>query len=224
MSSGEIRVKRKLPILPVALALVAVAGVALLLVRGLDFRAAEERSIALVRSAGPWAFFAGAALLPAIGAPLSFFTILAGELFAPRMTLPGVIAAMFAAIAVNLALTYWLARYALRPLISRLAAHYGYGIPKVTPANALSVALVVRLTPGPPYFLQSYILGMAEAPFGLYMVVSWLCQLPWGIGFIVLGKGLFNGNFKMAIYGVGLIVVASVIVQQLRKRYAARVD
>jgi uncharacterized membrane protein YdjX (TVP38/TMEM64 family) len=65
---------------------------------------------------------------------------------------------------------------------------------------------------------------MAEAPFGLYMVVSWLCQLPWGIGFIVLGKGLFNGNFKMAIYGVGLIVVASVIVQQLRKRYAARVD
>jgi uncharacterized membrane protein YdjX (TVP38/TMEM64 family) len=223
MSSGEFRARRKLPIVPVAAALAALAAVAVLVLRGMDYRAVEEQSIALVRSAGPWAFFAGAALLPAIGAPLSFFTILSGELFAPRMTLLGVIAAMFVAIAVNLALTYWLARYALRPLISRLAAYYGYGIPKVTPENALSVALVVRLTPGPPYFLQSYILGMAEMPFGLYMVVSWLCQLPWGIGFIVLGKGLFNGNFKMAIYGVGLIVVATVVVQQLRKRYASRV-
>ena len=44
--------------------------------------------------------------------------------------------------------------------------------------------------------MQSYILGLAEVPFRLYMVVSWLCKLPMAIGAVVLGKGVFNGNFK----------------------------
>jgi hypothetical protein len=56
------------------------------------------------------------------------------------------------------------------------------------------------------------------------MVVSWICILPWAVGAIVLGKGIFNGNFKLALWGMGLIVVAAVVVQAVRKRYAARVD
>jgi uncharacterized membrane protein YdjX (TVP38/TMEM64 family) len=135
-----------------------------------------------------------------------------------------VIAATLFAIAVNLALTYWLARYALRPVLSRLAEHYGYRIPRVTRENALSVAITIRLTPGPPFFMQGYILGLAEMPFRIYMVVSWICILPWAIGAIVLGKGILNGNFRLALYGMGVIVVAVVVVQAIRKRYATRVN
>jgi uncharacterized membrane protein YdjX (TVP38/TMEM64 family) len=224
MASEQTRAKKKLPLVKLGILAVAAAAGAFALLRGMDYKALEEQGLRVIRGAGPVAFFSGIAVLPAIGAPLSAFTITAGEIFAPLMTLGGVIAAALFAIAVNLALTYWLARYALRPLLSRLAERYGYKIPKVTRANALSIALAVRLTPGPPFFMQGYILGLAEVPFRLYMIVSWLCILPWAIGLIVLGKGALNGNFKTAIYGVGVIVVATVVVQMIRKRYVPRAD
>jgi uncharacterized membrane protein YdjX (TVP38/TMEM64 family) len=224
MAPDEPRRKRKLPIVPLAIVAAAGAVGAILVLRGVDYRAAEERGVAVIRSVGPWAFFAGCAVLPAFAAPLSIFTITAGEVFAPMMTLGGVIAATMAAIAVNLALTYWLARYALRPLLSRIAERYDYKIPRVTRENALSVAIAIRLTPGPPFFMQGYLLGLAEVPFRTYMAVSWICILPWAVGAIVLGKGIFNGNFKLALWGMGLIVVATVAIQAIRKRYAARVD
>lgn len=222
MPSEEPVVRRKLPLLKLAvLALVALV-VGVLVMRGVDYHALGQRGMSAIRNAGPAAFFGGIVILPALGAPLSVFTLVAGEAFAKAMTMPGVIVAVAAAIAANLALTYWLARYALRPLLSRLALHYGYTIPKVTPENALSIALVVRLTPGPPFFMQSYILGLAEVPFRTYMIVSWICILPWAIAFIVLGEGIFNGNFKLLFYGVGVIVAASAIVHLVRKRYASR--
>jgi uncharacterized membrane protein YdjX (TVP38/TMEM64 family) len=224
MPSEEPRAKRKLPLVKLGLLAVVAGAVAFAVLRGVDYKALGEQGLRTVRSAGPWAFFACIAVLPAFGAPLSAFTITAGEVFGPLLTLGGVVAATMAAIGLNLALSYWLARYALRPILSRLAERYGYTIPKLTKANSLSIALAIRLTPGPPFFMQSYLLGMAECPFRLYMIVSWLCILPWAIGFIVLGKGALNGNFKTAIYGVGVIVAAAVIVQLIRKRYVPRVD
>jgi uncharacterized membrane protein YdjX (TVP38/TMEM64 family) len=218
------RAKRKLPIVPLAVVAAAGAAAAYFLLRGMDYHAVEERGIALIRSVGPWVFFTALAILPAFATPLSIFTITAGEIFGPLMTLGGVIAATMFAIALNLALTYWLARYALRPLLSRLAEHYGYRIPTVTRQNALGVTIAIRLTPGPPYFMQGYLLGLAEVPFRIYMIVSWICVLPWVVGAIVLGKGILNGNFKLVLYGMGVIVVAVLVVKAIRKRYAARVN
>jgi uncharacterized membrane protein YdjX (TVP38/TMEM64 family) len=127
-----------------------------------------------------------------------------------------------AVIALNLALTYWLARFAFRPLLTGLVQRAGYSIPRVTSENALSVALLVRLVPGPPYSLQGYLLGLAEVPFWTFMIVSWLCVTPWTIGGIILGKGILNGNFKIAAIGMGVIAVAVIGVQFLRKKYAKR--
>jgi len=214
--------KKKLPIAKLAVLAAAVLGVAFLVLRGLDYKSLVERALEIVRGTGPVTFFAATAVLPAFGAPLSAFTITGGELFAPVMTMPGAITAMLLAIALNLAFTYWLARYALRPLLTRIIKSYGYSIPSVTPQNALSIALAIRLTPGPPFFLQGYILGLAEVPFRLYMVVSWLCIIPWAVGAMVLGKGVFNGNFRLVLYGVGVIAVATVIVHMIRNRYVKR--
>jgi uncharacterized membrane protein YdjX (TVP38/TMEM64 family) len=224
MPPEEPRARRKLPLVKLGVAAAVALAVAFLVLRGVNYRALAEQGVGIVRSAGPWAFFAGTAVLPAVGAPLSLFTITAGELFAPLLTIGGVIAVTMLAISVNLALTYWLARYTLRPLLTRLAEHYGYRVPRVNAANALSIALAVRLTPGPPFFMQSYILGLAEVPFRIYMVVSVLGITPWAVGCIVLGKGVLNGNFRLAIYGVGVIVAATVIVHMIRKRYVPRVD
>jgi len=65
---------------------------------------------------------------------------------------------------------------------------------------------------------------LAEVPFTQYMVVSTICNIPWTIAFIVLGQGIFNGNFKMVVYGMGVIIVATVIVQAIRKRYVSKPD
>jgi uncharacterized membrane protein YdjX (TVP38/TMEM64 family) len=222
MSPDAPRARRKLPILKLSLAAAAVAAAAFLVLRGVDYRDLGEHGFSYIRAAGPWAFFSATAILPAFSAPLSAFSLTAGEAFGRQMTMPGVIAAMLAAIAFNLAFTYWLARYALHPLLSRVAGHYGYSIPRVTRENAVSVALVLRLTPGTPFFMQSYILGLAHMPFRLYMAVSFLCTIPWTLAFVILGKGIFNGNFTLVLTGAGIIVVASVAVNWMRKRNAAR--
>jgi uncharacterized membrane protein YdjX (TVP38/TMEM64 family) len=214
--------RRKLPVVQLAIGLVAVGVLVFFLARGLDYSALRDRGVGIVRGMGPWAFFSAMALLPAVSVPLSLFTLTAGELFGPLMTLPGVIVASFVAIGINMVITYWLARYALRPILAKLMARYGYTIPKATKANALSVTLALRLTPGPPFFIQSYLLGMAEIPFRLYLVTSLLCQIPWGVGSIVLGKGIFNGNFKLVMYGVAVLVLAGIAVQWVRSRNATR--
>ena len=95
-------------------------------------------------------------------------------------------------------------------------------MPRVTKENALTVTLVVRLTPGPPYAIQGYLLGLAEVPFGLYMLVSWPVQAAWGVGAIVLGQGILNGNFKLAAAGLAVLVAVVAAVQWLRKKLAKR--
>lgn len=222
MPSGLPPPKRKLPIVQLAVlgAVGLLAGV--LILRGVDIRGLIEQLIATIRTAGPVAFFTAMAVLPALGVPLLAFTITAGEAFAAQLGMGGVIALSLLAIAINLALGYWFARYALRPLLARLIQRYGYSVPKVTRENALSVTLVVRLTPGPPYAFQACILGLAEVPFRLYVVTSWICILPWAVGGIVLGKGLLSGKFGVAAMGMGVLIVAVVLIQFVRKKFMSR--
>jgi len=222
MSSAAPVPPRKLPIVKLAIGAVLLLVVAVLVMRGLDLRDLVDRGLAVIRGAGPGLFFTALALLPAAGLPLMAFTIPAGEAFAPTMGLWGVIVAVMAAVAVNLSLIYWLARYALRPVLTGLLKRYGYGVPAVTPATSLTVTLLVRLTPGPPYTVQGYLLGLAEVPFRQYLVVSWLCTLPWAVGAVVLGRGVLNGNFKTVVAGIGVIVVAVVAVHFLRQRFLKR--
>lgn len=224
MSSVPTGEKKKLPIAKLAILGVVLAVGAVLVMRGVDLKALKDQGFTLIREAGPVAFFAAMAVLPAVGAPLSVFTIPAGEAFAGRLGMGGVIALAMGMIAICLALAYWLSRYALRPLLSNLVTRYGYQVPRVTKENALSVALLVRLTPGPPFVLQCYLLGMAEVPFALYMIVSWLAILPWAVGAIVLGQGILNGNFKVAAVGIAVLVAAIVLVQWARKKFAKGKD
>jgi uncharacterized membrane protein YdjX (TVP38/TMEM64 family) len=214
--------RRKLPLLPLAgLALVGLAAAWLgLRALHLDVFALKDRLMYSVRAGGPWVFFASEAVIPALGVPLIAFNLVAGEAFTAALGLGGVMAAAMTALALNLALSYWLARYALRPLLVRLADRYGYRIPRLTAENGLSVTLLIRLTPGPPYAFQCYLLGLAAVPFRVYFVVSWLCLIPWSVGAIVLGRGILNGNFTLAAAGLAVLAGAVLLVQRWRRKYA----
>lgn len=186
---------------------------------GVHPRESVDGYLRLVRDAGPGWYFLAMALLPV---PLAWFTVPAGEAFAPQLTLPGVIAAGLAAVAVQVSLTYWLARYALRPPIARALGRRGHTIPAVTPDNTWALAWLVRLTPGPPLFLGSCLLALAEIPFWRYLVVSLLVALPWVGAGVLLGRGLLQGNITLIGGGAGLAVAAWIAARWLRRRRADR--
>jgi uncharacterized membrane protein YdjX (TVP38/TMEM64 family) len=190
----------------------------LALLAGTPPREAIDRLLAGVRAAGPGWYFTAMAVLPF---PLAWFTVPAGEAFAAQLTIGGVIAAGLAAVAVQLALSYWLARWALRPLVERLIRRRGYAVPRLTEENIWSVALLVRLTPGPPMFLGSCLLALAATPFRIYMIVSWLVALPWVCAGVILGRGILQGNFALAAAALALIA-AAVIAARLFRRWSAR--
>jgi len=217
--------KKKIPILKLAIVgiVLGVAGVLVLREIGVTrLVALFDQFVGVIRDMGPWVFFAAMTILPAMGAPLMAFNLVAGEAFAPQMTMPGVIVTVAAVIAANLALTYWLSRYALRPLLTRLVERYGYSVPRVTRQNALTVTLLVRLTPGPPYFLQGYLLGLAEVPLRLFMIVSWLAVVPLATSAVILGKAAREGHLGKIGAVLGVMVAVVVVVQIVRRKVTKR--
>ena len=172
-------------------AVAALLAVAIAVRGGQDLRALEalkERVLAALQRAGPWAFFSAMALLPAAGAPMGVFSLAAGPAFAARMGMVGVVAAGLTALTVNLLLTYWLARQALRPALTRLVERLGYRIPQLDAKDMTDLIVLLRVTPGPPFFVQNYLLGLADAPFVKYVAISCAAQWTYTAVFIRLWR------------------------------------
>ncbi len=200
----------------------ALAVVAVLVLRGVDLRGLVDRLFVMVREAGPLAFFGSMAVLPAFGFPISPYYLTAGEAFGAQLTMPGVLLAALAANTLQFAFTFWLAHRALRPAVEWVLSHTKYRVPQVKSENEVTVSVLTRVTPGPPLFLQSYLLGLSGVRFRTYMWVSVLVQAVMGSAFIIFGKALMSGKGGMALLGVLVLVAALAAVQLLRKRMARR--
>jgi len=186
---------------------------------GSEFGVWWEAGLAQVRGAGPVTFFASMAVLPAFGCPFSVFTLTAGPVFGPSLGMPFVLGLTLLGVALNLALSYWLAARALRPTLARLVAWLGYTLPKARAQDHRSLVFLVRVTPGPPFFLQSYLLGLAEIPFRIYFIISWLISGAYACAFVLFGDAVVHGHGKRVMLAVGLFAVLTVGVQWLRRRY-----
>jgi len=181
-----------------------------------------ERVLGWFRAIGPGPFFAGMALLPAVGFPLMAFSLSAGPVFTPQLGLGWVIVLVMLSIGVNIALTYWLARYALRPLVEGIVKRMGYGLPQVQKEDHLALALLCRITPGPPFFVQSYLLGLAKVPFFTYLWVSWLISSMYSVAMVVFGDSLMQGSGKVAFFAVSIFVAIMVAIKMVRRHFAQK--
>jgi uncharacterized membrane protein YdjX (TVP38/TMEM64 family) len=181
-----------------------------------ELKALALQTAGRIKEAGPAAYFGTMALVPL---PLAWFTVPAGELFGAQITLTGVIMAAMGAVVVQLSLSYAVARYVMRPVVSRLLRRRGYEVPRVTRENASSVVLLVRLLPGPPMILGSCLLALAETPFGVYLVLSSLVALPWVCAGVILGHGILGGHFMQAATGVMLVAALAIVVQLIKRRF-----
>jgi multisubunit Na+/H+ antiporter MnhE subunit/uncharacterized membrane protein YdjX (TVP38/TMEM64 family) len=147
-------------------------------------------------------FFAALALLPLVGVPTTPLFVVAGAAFDLTTALTG----SAVAIALNVALSYWLARNILRrPLIGWLR-RWDYQLPHFTPGKALSFLILMRLAPGLPAFLKNYATALFDVPFGIYLAISWLITFSYAVSMIVLGDSLYHGDLREGAGGLLLLL------------------
>jgi len=173
---------------------------------------------AWIRDHGPVPFFTGLALLPAVGLPVTAFYLAAGAVFPLWISLVGTAAGL----AVNIIISYWMARKWFRHLIEKLLRKTRYSIPAVAASDHVRLTLFLRLMPGPPFFVQSYILGMVEVPFPTYFLISWGTQVLIASGFIMLGSAFYSSSFGRALIAIVVVVLITIIVQWVRRILARR--
>ena len=99
-----------------------------------------------------------------------------------------------------------------------LCAWWGFKIPEVSEADQRSLVILVRVTPGPPYVLQNYVLGVARVTFGTYFLISWAVVAFYSTAMILFGDALMNGRGRVALIAASLLVAFVVGVRFVRKR------
>lgn len=221
MSESAPRPNRAL-LIKLAVAAVVVGGGALLLVRGYNVKGLVQQGLELIRSAGAVTFFLAMALLPAVGVPLSFFSLTAGSVFGPQLGLPLVMVLSLAAIALNMALSYGLASRAFRPALEYLVKRLGYRLPQVDSGDVTDLIVLLRVTPGVPFPVQNYLLGLSGVPFVRYLIVSCLIQLPLNGAVIFFGEALLQGKGKVALVSLLLLLALMTATHMVRKHYGAK--
>lgn len=232
MSEPMLPPRKKLPLAKLALAggvALVIGGIVVWLV-GVQTAIATAKQviaagIALAASGGPAVYFGAMAVLPLFGIAASPFAIAAGPTFAKTLGMPLVILYGELAITFNMAVAYWLARRWLRPFLTRKLEGMGYALPQVEGDNATDLTILLRVTPGPPFAVQNYLLGLANVPFGRYMVISCAAQWLFTFAFMLFGDALSQGEGKIALYSLmgflALAAVANVLRKHLAKKKAA---
>jgi uncharacterized membrane protein YdjX (TVP38/TMEM64 family) len=174
------------------------------------------------KTVGPIPFFAAMALLPAAGFPIMVFSLSAGVFMVPQIGLGWTIVGALLSLGANMALTYWLARYALRPLLEGLVRRLGYGLPQVAQENHLSLTVLCRVMPGAPFFVQNYLLGLAEVPFWTYLWVSWSIQGMFAVAMVVFVEKLMQGSGKGVFLAVCTFIVIAILIKWIRRHYVKK--
>jgi uncharacterized membrane protein YdjX (TVP38/TMEM64 family) len=202
----------------IGLALVGIGVGLFVLGEHFELRARMDRVVVWVRDAGPWPFFTAMALLPIVGFPLSGFTLAAGPVFGPTMGVGFVVLCGILAITVNVAITYWLAARALRPVAVWIVRRLGYRLPEIPPHATWLAIVILRTVPVTPFCVQGILLGLARVPFGPYMLISIVVPSTYATAMIVLGDALMRGD-RWAIAGAGaLFIIVGVVLHLMRKR------
>ncbi len=168
----------------------------------------------------PASLFWALVFLPGLPIPTSALLFTAGVVWRQQPMMACLLCLL--AMLLNLAWTYWLAAKPARGLVEKLLASAEIQIPDLPRGDHLKLILVMRLTPGFPFFFQNYLLGFLRAPFLLYLSVSILCSGIIGTGVVLSGVGLADGKLMPAISGVCLIALGVVITQLVRGWLAKR--
>lgn len=166
---------------------------------------------------GPWVFFCLMALVPLVGGPLSPFLILA-----PAFGTSTAIFGTMLALTFNVVFSWFVSGKWFRPLFVRIVGRFGYSVPEISAKKMLGFAFLLRLTPGMPFPLQNYLLGLARMPLGQYLAVS--LPIVWTVSasLIILGESIMTGNVKLAAAGIFVAALVTVAFRFWRNKIKAQ--
>lgn len=157
-------------------------------------------------------------LLPLIGVPVSPLWIAIGV---RAGTVWGAVLAMVA-LAANQTAGYWLARrWVRRPIEAWLHAR-GKSVPQIPAGEETLWILLLRVTPGIPLFVQNYLLGLAQVPFGRYLALSLPVQITYALAFVSLGQALRDSDVWRGMLAVSGLAAVAVGVLLLRRHLDRR--
>ncbi|MDQ8188142.1 hypothetical protein [Pelagicoccus sp. SDUM812002] len=175
------------------------------------------RTVESLAAMGPWVFFSLMAVLPLFWMPLSPFLVLA-----PAFGIETAIFGTASALTFNVVISWFVSGKWFRPLFERVVNRVGYSVPEVPARRMLGFALVLRLTPGMPFPLQNYLLGLARMPLGQYLMVS--LPIIWIVStsLMLLGESIMSGNIRFAIVGVFLAMIVALAFRYWRGKLEAK--
>lgn len=168
----------------------------------------------------PFILLVALAVLPGLPVPSSALLVATGIVWRehPVLACTAAVTAMTA----NMLWTYAFAAGPGHRWCSALLARTGTTLPDLPRNDHLRLILVLRLTPGMPFFIQNYLLGLLRPPLRIYLPVSLACNAPVVCGLVLSGAGLAAGSLMPLLAGLSLVVLAVVLTQILRRKLAVR--
>lgn len=133
-----------------------------------------------------WMFVLAMSLLPVVGFPIAAFYLLAGAIFG---FWEGWLYCLIS-LAINMSLSYVVARYCLHEALTKLLNKGGYSLPNLSEVNEFRFTFLLRAVPGPPFTVQNYLLSLLGVRFPIYISISVLVQGVIAAGMVACGGAL----------------------------------
>ena len=163
-------------------------------------------------------FFGAMTLAILLPVPATVFYFTAGPIFGVPQALGWIVFVL----AANALLVHAVASSVLRPKLARLAERRGVRIPQLERSeDQLLFLLVMRVTPGIPYFVQSWAVALAGIDRLRFVVVSVLVQMFYAAGFVVLGRSAFEGRLGGVGLAVAFLAVGGLVARSIHRRLRA---
>ncbi|QTN32159.1 VTT domain-containing protein [Akkermansiaceae bacterium] len=212
--------KRNIAILTALGAIAAITG-GIILARNPDL---IRQALSIVDVISAWCtthpafLFLAIVLLPGFGFPASPLIVLAGVVWGSTWQ---TCAITIAAVALNMAWTHFLAAGPARAIVIRLLGERWQRWKNIHPDNLRRLTILFRITPGIPFFIQNYVLGLLGVPFLTYISISVPLNGIFVIGFVLTGGAIFEGDLGMVAAGISILIAAALGLGFLRSKLKA---
>jgi uncharacterized membrane protein YdjX (TVP38/TMEM64 family) len=205
---------------PLILLGVVSAGVVVALTVGIPPIDVMRSGVAAAGWAGPVLFAAIYAALTLTPAPASVVSIAAGVLFGLATGLMVVMAGALASAVV----AFGLARLLGRAAVERVTSQRLRQVDALLRSRGLLAVTGARLVPFVPFSTLNYLCGLSAVRFRNYLLGTAVGILPAATAYVTLGAyGATPGSvpFVLAVGGLAVLAVTSVVVARRRRRAAA---
>jgi uncharacterized membrane protein YdjX (TVP38/TMEM64 family) len=161
----------------------------------------------------PVVFLLLMAILPIVGAPISFFLVLVGMKFG---TIEGILLSAFIML-FHMVATYFLVRTFLGKWIFGLLGSMKVTLPKGD--HNKWHAFIFMLIPGLPYVAKNYLLALTGMPLTPYLITNWTAQFGLCIPLIILGSAVMEMDLSILGIAFTLLLAGYLLQHYVRKKY-----